>query len=122
MLNANGFGEFCRRTSGVARPEETARITDYTLHPGYPNPFNASTTIEYELARPANVRLEIINMKGQIVRTLVDEERLAGEFRVSWDGRTVTGLTANTGVYIVSMTAADAEQVFRASHKVLLVK
>jgi hypothetical protein len=116
-----GISFYAGNTS-VARTTEMAQMSGYALYPGYPNPFNASTTIEYALARPAHVRMEIFNMRGQIVAILVDAEQPAGEFRVSWDGCTSTGLPANSGVYLVSMTAADAQQAFRASHKVLLVK
>ncbi|RMD89188.1 MAG: T9SS C-terminal target domain-containing protein [Calditrichaeota bacterium] len=73
------------------------------LHPNYPNPFNPETTIEYELARAGHVRLTIYNLRGQIVRRLVNGNQLAGKQKVKWDGTTDQGVPVASGVYMMKL-------------------
>ncbi|MBD3220864.1 hypothetical protein GF314_06440 [bacterium] len=65
----------------------------------YPNPFNPATTIELILPRAGEVSLKIFNVRGELVRTLVDGEMAAGEHQVVWDGRSDTGRQAASGIY-----------------------
>jgi len=90
----------------------------YALAQNYPNPFNPSTMIEYALPEPANVVLEVYNINGQVVRTLVDEPQQPGYHEVEWDGRTSGGSIAATGVYFYRLNAGD----FNDSKKMMLVK
>lgn len=60
--------------------------TSYTLHQNYPNPFNPSTIITYELLRPSEIKIEIHNVLGQKIKTLVDGFQTNLHGRVSWDG------------------------------------
>jgi hypothetical protein len=73
----------------------------------YPNPFNPSTNITYKVkpvkASTARVSLSIYNIHGQLVRSLVDEQKSAGVYSVKWDGMDNQGRTANTGVYIFKL-------------------
>jgi poly-gamma-glutamate capsule biosynthesis protein CapA/YwtB (metallophosphatase superfamily) len=68
-----------------------------------PNPFGASTWIEYRLSGRARVRLDVFDVTGRRVARLVDEERPEGAHRVSWDGR-----SAASGLYFVRLEAAGA--------------
>ena len=86
----------------VVLPQEVA------LGANYPNPFNPSTIIPYQLASPSQVRLEVFNVLGQRVATLVDGEQGAGSYRARWDGTDAAGGAAATGVYIYRLTVADA--------------
>ena len=70
------------------------------LDPNVPNPFNASTQITYRLATPGPVRLEIYNVLGQSVHTLVDEFQATGFHQVHWDARDQWGVPVATGVYL----------------------
>ena len=70
------------------------------LYPNVPNPFNASTQITYRLAAPGPVRLEIYNVLGQLVHTLVDEFQAAGSYQVHWDARDQWGVPVAAGVYL----------------------
>ncbi len=90
----------------------------YALFQNYPNPFNPSTTIEFALSSASNVTLEIFNIVGQKVRTLVSERMIAGGYQAVWDGRDNRGTTVGTGVYIYRLTAND----FVQTRKMLLVK
>ena len=74
-------------------PEEVA------LNYNYPNPFNVDTRIEYALPEQASVRMEIYNIRGQLVRVLVDNVQPAGFKSVVWDGRDDSGRSVASGVY-----------------------
>ena len=86
----------------LAQPQEVG------LGPNYPNPFNPSTIIPYQLAATSPVRLEVFNVLGQPVATLVDEEQGAGSYRAWWDGTDASGDAAASGVYIYRLTVAGA--------------
>ena len=80
------------------------------LGPNYPNPFNPSTLIPYQLATPSPVRLEVFNILGQRVATLVDEAQSAGSYVARWDGTDAAGGAAASGVYFYRLTVAGAHQ------------
>ena len=74
------------------------------LAPNVPNPFNPSTVISYRLATPGAVRLEIYNLLGQSMRTLVDQvPGRRGFYRVRWDARNRRGVAVAAGVYLVRL-------------------
>jgi glucose/arabinose dehydrogenase len=81
----------------------------------FPNPFNPSTTIRFQLDRAADASVEIVAVDGRIVRHLGAAPRAAGEHRVSWDGRNAAGARVASGVYfarlIVGGAAADAARM-----------
>ncbi|MFQ5639772.1 MAG: DNRLRE domain-containing protein, partial [bacterium] len=83
----------------------------FLLHLNYPNPFNIETTIEYDLPEAAEVRMRIFNIKGQIVRSLVDEFQTAGFKRVSWNGKDDFGREVGSGMYVLLLTAGQERQV-----------
>ena len=85
----------------------------FTLGPNYPNPFNPSTIIPYQLATASQVRLEVFNLLGQRLTTLVDEERPAGFHTATWYATDATGHAVGAGVYIYRMTVGAASQTGR---------
>ena len=85
----------------------------FALGQNYPNPFNPSTIIPYQLAAPSRVRLEVFNILGQRMATLVDEEQEAGSYRVRWDGTDAAGRAAASGVYFYRLTVDGAQQTGR---------
>jgi hypothetical protein len=86
-------------STGVAHEVGTPVPTTYALFQNYPNPFNPETTIEYQVADNAPIRLVVYNLLGQQVRTLVDEPMLAGHYKSVWDGRDEWGNQVASGVY-----------------------
>jgi len=82
----------------------------------YPNPFSQNTTIAFHLAKRSPVRIDVFNIAGQQVRTLVNDIRNAGEFQVSWNAQNDAGQSVSQGVYIYRMTAGTTSQ----SRKVML--
>ena len=76
------------------------RIKDFRLFQNFPNPFNPATTISYHLPKDAKVNLQIYNLLGQEVRTLVNQTQTAGDNLVVWDGKDDSGQIVNSGLYI----------------------
>ena len=84
------------------------------LEQNYPNPFSSSTRISFSVADRSNVRIEIYDIKGSLVRTLVPGEMLeAGEYPVIWDGTDNHNNVMPGGTYICKMTAGDFTQTLK---------
>ena len=83
------------------------------LRPIYPNPFNSTTQIAYQLATGGPVRLEVFNIVGQQVRTLVDAYQSAGFYQVVWDARDAGGKAVAAGVYIARLHYPSGKAVRR---------
>ena len=97
-----------------ALPLAAAAVPDgFGLGQNYPNPFNPGTVIPYELATTAQVRLEVFNLLGQRLATLVDGARSAGAHTARWDARDASGYGVAAGVYIYRLTAGGATQTRR---------
>jgi hypothetical protein len=77
------------------------------IQPNYPNPFANSTMLNFSVAERANVRIDIYDVKGTLVRTLVNETDDAGTYPVTWDGTDAAGANAPDGTYIATMTAGS---------------
>lgn len=90
----------------------------FALSQNYPNPFNPITFIDFSLPKSALVRVEVFNVLGQSVRTLLDSERRAGLHTVAWDGTNDQGTAVASGVYIYRINAGG----LHASKKMLLVR
>ena len=80
----------------------------FALGPNYPNPFNPSTLIPYQLPGATQVRLEVFNVLGQRVTTLVDGERSAGFHTAVWDATNAAGQAVGAGVYFYRLSSRDA--------------
>jgi len=87
--------------------------SQFALLHNYPNPFNARTVINYQLPVRSSVRLEVYNLLGKKVATLVDAEEQAGYRSVSWDGSGVS-----SGIYFYKLMAGD----FTETKRMMLIK
>jgi hypothetical protein len=76
-----------------------------SLAPNYPNPFNAGTTIEFSLPGTREVRVDVYDAAGCVVRTLDSGTRPAGRHVLSWDGRNDAGVPVATGAYFTRLLA-----------------
>lgn len=116
--NDQGWGPFCypitvwieegppERGGAESAPE------DLTLEPNYPNPFTPTTQIKFGLPSTSHVRLQIMNVRGQTVRVLVDEEKPAGWFTVTWDGKNESGREVASGIYLY-LIEADNKKILK---------
>lgn len=98
-------------------PDENLPST-FALGQNYPNPFNPSTTITYDLPMRSYVTLDIFNILGQRVATLLETDQPAGRHQVSWDGTSQSGSRVASGIYFYRVEAG----AFRESKKMLLLK
>lgn len=83
--------------------------TAFALRPNYPNPFNAETTILYELPEETEVRLVIYNILGQEVRRLIQGREMPGSKRVVWNGTDHLNRQVSSGIYILFLQAGQKE-------------
>ena len=74
------------------------------LHPSYPNPFQASTAIRFELPRRARVAVSIYDTRGRLIRSLPEEDLSLGRHQTSWNGRDGEGMAVATGIYFYRVT------------------
>jgi len=102
----------------VEKEQTGSAPADFALLPGYPNPFNNSTTMEYTLDRPEEVEIEVYNLLGEPVATLQRGHREAGRHRVVWSGNDSSGRQVPSGIYFVRMRARE----FTANCKLLLLR
>jgi len=91
--------------------EKSSIPTKYTLCDNYPNPFNPETTIQYDLPEIVHVRLEIYDLLGQRIATLVDSRKLAGKYTQIWDSKDQRGNVVASGIYFYKLTAGDFVRV-----------
>ena len=90
-----------------------ARPQDFALLQNYPNPFNPSTIIPYQLSAPTHVRLEIFNVLGQHIATLVDREQPAGRYTATWHGTDAAGRAVAAGLYLYRIRGTGPSETRR---------
>jgi hypothetical protein len=103
-------------SSGPTGIDDTPRAA--TLNQNYPNPFNPSTTIAFDLPHSGAASLKIYDVRGRLVRTLINEVRQAGPHKQVWDGRNNTGQRVASGVYMYRLVFGD----FVKTKKMTLLK
>ncbi|HEX5133479.1 MAG TPA: FlgD immunoglobulin-like domain containing protein [Candidatus Krumholzibacteria bacterium] len=93
--------------------EKAGTETPFALGQNAPNPFNPSTTIAFELRKSAWARLDVFDVGGRRVRTLVNGDLPAGRHEVVWDGRDGAGRSAASGIYFYRLRAGDRTETRR---------
>lgn len=83
------------------------------LHPGFPNPFNPSTTLAFELPAAGRARVAVFDLAGRLVRTLVEAPLGAGPHRATWDGRDDAGRVVGAGTYLARLEAGNTASTTR---------
>jgi hypothetical protein len=111
-----GCYEFGADSVGVSNQQLPVTNTQMT---NYPNPFNPSTTISFNLSESGKVKVEIFNIKGQLVKTLMDCTTAPGHYECVWNGKNDTGKRVSTGEYICKLKINGEEAAVR---KMLMLK
>ena len=99
-----------------AEPEQTPHA--FRLLRSYPNPFNPSTTIEYEIPAGADVRIRVFDLHGALVKELLHEAQEAGRHKVTWDGTDRRCARVASGVYVYAVECGGRA----LSRQLILVK
>jgi len=118
-IDVDGKRTFSKTIS--VKPQTEIQIdkpTTFALAQSYPNPFNPYTSIIYTLPEAAQVGLRVFNLRGELVKTLVDEEQYPGVYPVQWDGTADNGNRLCSGLYFYVLEAGD----FRDIKKIVLAK
>ncbi len=79
----------------------------------YPNPFKEKITIEYQLQRNGRVEIQVNNILGQKIRSLIKEDQQPGLNRVHWDGKDGSGSQVRTGMYYIILRTATDKTVIK---------
>ena len=88
-------------------------ILDPAASKAYPNPFREQITIEYHLQQDGPVEVQINNILGQKVRTLVKKDQPEGKHRLTWDGLDETGSMVRTGMYYITLRTPKDKTVIK---------
>lgn len=105
-------------TVNVSSGSEIITVNRTLLGKNFPNPFNPSTRIEYTLHEASLVSIDIFNVKGQKVRSLINQTMSAGNHSVIWDGKDDQNADSGSGVYFYRMTTPN----YSSTEKMILVK
>ncbi len=98
--------------------DDEIMIEDTILHANYPNPFNPETTICYDLKEKSPIRIDIYNIKGQLIKILVNEAKSAGSYKVVWNGKDSNGKEVSSGIYQYRMQAGE----YHITRRMMLLK
>jgi len=89
-----------------------------SLHQNYPNPFNPTTTIPFDIIKTDQIKLSVYNVKGEIVRTLLNSNLTPGSYEMRWDGRSDRGVILSAGMYFIELKGTS----FRETSKMIYLK
>jgi len=111
---AGYFDNYVVTPNGSTSIDETTEVlpTSMVMHQNFPNPFNPSTTISFDIQQAGEARLTIVNVRGEVVATLAQGHIQPGSYQVTWDGKNSQGQTMAAGNYIAILTKGN-EQVSR---------
>ena len=112
-IQMGAYGEGCQSTAADAAPASPRLM----LH-GWPNPFNPSTTLSFDLPAAGRASLRVCDISGRRIRILLDAEQPAGRHEIVWDGRDAAGRPVASGIYLARLEAAGAT----ATRRLVLLK
>lgn len=98
--------------------EQSKLPTQITLYQNYPNPFNPTTQVTFTVPNTTLVRIHVYNVRGELIRTLLNQQMASGTHTVTWGGQTSIGQDAPSGVYLYRLAAEDVS----ITRKMLLVR
>jgi len=108
--------------TGVSTEMTTGQPRKFCLYQAYPNPFNPTTMISYDLPQKGFVELTIHNVLGREIRRLVQKEKSAGRYEAFWDGRDELGQPMASGVYFYRIKVKTEQRTMTAMGKMILMK
>ncbi|NIA29509.1 MAG: T9SS type A sorting domain-containing protein [Actinobacteria bacterium] len=103
--NYNNVQVIVQNNTKVATRQSSTFTTDSIFV--YPNPFNSSASIQFRLAAPGIVNLNVYNLNGQLVRNILNKYMSAADYEIAWDGKDQSGLVVSSGVYFIILAVND---------------
>jgi len=82
---------------------ESIMADEYVLKQNYPNPFNPDTKIEFTIPASEHVSVNVYNLEGRLIKTLINQEMRSGQHVVRWNGTNQVGTKVGTGMYIYQL-------------------
>jgi hypothetical protein len=105
-------------TTSLGNESQIGINNNFKLEQNYPNPFNPSTKIDYNVPSTNNVKINIYNSNGELLRTLLNEEQNSGERSVTWNGKDSNGNIVSSGVYFYQIQIGE----LAAAKKMILLR
>jgi len=102
--------------------DERKNPESYSLSQNFPNPFNLETQIHFKLSEKAHVIINIFDLKGEKIRTILNERKTSGEHTLSWDGLNDKGERVASGVYFYQIEISNDSNQFKQTRKMLMLK
>jgi len=120
--NGAGYGEWSPSSNFICTVSGIQQISgevpkEFRLYDNYPNPFNPTTTIKFDIPKSSDVRLSVYDMTGREIETLVNEQLPAGTYETKWDGSKYA-----SGIYFVRLTENSPRREQLAIRKMVLAK
>jgi hypothetical protein len=109
-------------SSTAVRDKPETSPSEFALSANYPDPFNSSTTIEYRLPGEALVSLDVYDVRGIRIRTLVQERKPAGSYTARWDGKDDSNRTVASGIYICRLEVRTKAEIYSDDEKLIFTK
>ena len=100
-------------TASIAIEQEITQIESFVLGHNFPNPFNPSTTITFDLSEETNVKISIYDMTGRLIKELLNQSMTIGSKTINWDGTDDKGSSVSGGVYLYNIQAGAINQTER---------
>ena len=101
------------QTTGIDEDYPDVTTNSVRLYQNYPNPFNSTTTIRYFTSNSCNVKMQIYNISGQLVETLVNDYKVAGDYAVVWGAKEI-----RSGIYFCRLVMGD----YRTTKELILIR
>lgn len=102
-----------RGGASAVKQKPAVLLTDFTLYPNCPNPFNPSTTLRFAMPKTAEITLAIYDINGRLVRKLMQETLNSGTYSITWDGRDSRGNIQPSGVYLCRLQSGSYSKTQR---------
>ena len=115
--NNNGYPTL-KQVTTLSDKDYLIPINKFLLYANYPNPFNPLTTISFEIKIASDVVIDIYNVRGQLVKTLLNDRFPIGKHSVEWNGTDDNGKSVSSGVYFYQMRVGD----FVQSRRMVMLK
>ncbi len=91
---------------------------EFKLHSAYPNPFNPSTTIQFDIPEDSFVSLNVFDMMGRKIKTLLNDKISAGRRSITWDGTNNLNQVVSAGTYFYMISTSN----YKSTKKLILLK